>query len=530
MRIRERSQEVCRERRLLMLAPTFQQSLLLSPVIPPEEPMQIPTKKLFWAVCAVGIGGAFQYGYNLSIINAPTSHVHMFINETWSSRFHSQLDEDILTLIWSVIVSVFTVGGLLGTFIGGHAAVKLGRKQALLVNNVVAILAALFMGIAQPAGLFEFLIVGRFLIGVNAGVGMCVQPLYLGEVAPRKIRGLTSVSINIFLTVGILAGQIVGLREMLGNENSWSLLLSTCAIPAIIQLVALPCFPESPRYLLIEKKDEYQCQKALKSFYGSHHYQIEMDDIQKESRALNGEKQKKILELFFDKSVKWQLITVIVTNIGQQLSGINAIYFYADYVFKKSGIPTENIPYVTLGTGVSECITAMTCGLLIDRAGRRVLIIGGYTFMALFCIVLTVTLTFQDSSPSVPYFSMTALLAFILSFGLGPGGVTNTLTAELFTQSGRTGAYMIGGAVNWISFFAIGMVFPFIVNGLNQYCFMFFFVACILIAGFIYFIVPETKNKSFLDIKEDFKKLNYGHSYTSSQQVEDHSNTLDETM
>ncbi|XP_069614760.1 solute carrier family 2, facilitated glucose transporter member 11-like isoform X1 [Ranitomeya imitator] len=500
------------------------------PLIHKRSESRIPTNKLFWAVCAVGIGGAFQYGYNLSIINAPTTHVHKFINETWSSRYSSQLDEDLLTLIWSVIVSAFTVGGLLGTFIGGHAALKIGRKQALLVNNAVAILAALFMGIAQSAGVFELLILGRFLIGLNAGVGMCVQPLYLGEIAPRRIRGLTSVGINIFLTTGILTGQIVGLREVLGGENSWSLLLSSCAIPALIQLLTLPCFPESPRYLLIEKKDDYRCQKALKSFYGSHNFQLEMEDIQKESHALKDEKQKKILELFFDQSVKWQLITIIVTNIGQQLSGINAIYFYAQYVFKKTGIPNENIPYVTLGTGVCECITAMTCGLLIDRVGRRVLIIGGYSLMAMFCIVLTVSLTFQDSYQWVPYFSMAAILTFILSFGLGPGGVTNTLTAELFTQSARTGAYMIGGAVNWTSFFAIGMAFPFIVNGLNQYCFLFFFVVCLIIANFIYLIVPETKNKSFLDIKEEFRKLNYGHSYISSQQMENNSIAEEESI
>ncbi|KAM3940179.1 solute carrier family 2, facilitated glucose transporter member 9-like [Leptodactylus fuscus] len=499
------------------------------PLLHKRSESRIPTKKLFLAVCAVGIGGAFQYGYNLSIINAPTTHVHKFINDTWYSRYHSQLDADLLTLIWSVIASVFTVGGLLGTFIGGHAAAKIGRKQALLLNNVLAILAALLMGMAQPAGLFELLIVGRFLIGINAGIGMCVQPLYLGEIAPKKIRGLTSVGINIFLTVGILIGQIIGLREVLGGENSWSLLLSSCAIPALIQLLTLPYFPESPRYLLIEKKDEYKCQKALRLFYGSYHYQMEMDDIRKESNALNGEKQKKILELFFLQSVKWQLITVIVANMGQQLCGINAIYFYAQYVFTKSGIPTENIPYVTVGTGVCECITAMTCGLLIDRAGRRILIIGGYSLMALFCVILTLTLTFQDSYPWVPYFSMAAILTFILSFGLGPGGVTNTLTAELFTQSERTGAFMIGGSVNWISFFAIGMVFPFIVNGLNQYCFLFFFVICIIIAGFIYIIVPETKNKSFLNIKEDFQKLNYGHSYISSQQMEDNI-TQDEAM
>ncbi|XP_040206682.1 solute carrier family 2, facilitated glucose transporter member 11-like isoform X1 [Rana temporaria] len=491
------------------------------PLIHKRSGSRLPISKLFGAICAVGIGGTFQYGYNLSIINAPTTHIQKFINDTWYARYESQLDESLLTLIWSIIASVFTLGGLVGTLVGGHAAAKFGRKQTLLVNNVVAILAALFMGIAKPARLYELLIVGRFLIGFNAGVGICVQPLYLGEIAPKNIRGLATVGINIFLTGGILTGQVIGLREVLGRENTWSLLLASTAIPALLQLIVLPFFPESPRYLFIDRHDEFQCQKALKTLYGSNHYQMEMDDIQKESQASNGEKPKKMLELFFDRTIKWQLICVIIVNMGQQLCGINAIYFYAEYVFKNAGIPEQNIPYVTLGTGVCECITALTCGLLIDRAGRRVLIIGGYTMMAFWCILMTITLTFQDAYSWVPYLSMSAVLAFILSFGLGPGGVTNTLTAELFTQSARAGAFMIGGSVNWISFFVIGMVFPFIVKGLNQFCFLFFLVVCILIATFIYFIVPETKNKSFLDIKDDFQKLNFGQGHENSQVIAD---------
>ncbi|MEE6504603.1 hypothetical protein FKM82_005263 [Ascaphus truei] len=312
-------------------------------------------------------------------------------------------------------------------------------------------------------------------------------------------------------------------KELLGGEEWWPLLLSTSSIPAIIQLVTLPWFPESPRYLLIDKQDERKCLKALKFFYGPQHYQNEMDDIEKECFALNSEKPKKIWELFLDRTVKWQLITIILTNVAQQLSGINAIYFYAEYVFTKAGIPAENIPYVTLGTGLCECVTALTCGLLIDNVGRRVLIIGGYALMAFWCIVLTLTLTFQEVFPWVPYVSTAAILAFILSFGLGPGGVTTALTAELFTQSARTGAYMIGGSINWLSFFTIGILFPFIVNGLDQYCFLVFFVECSLIASFIFFIVPETKNKSFLAIKEEFKKLNFGQGATNSEEDQDES-------
>uniref|UniRef100_A0A671LL87 Solute carrier family 2 member 11b n=1 Tax=Sinocyclocheilus anshuiensis TaxID=1608454 RepID=A0A671LL87_9TELE len=177
------------------------------------------------------------------------------------------------------------------------------------------------------------------------------------------------------------------------------------------------------------------------------------------------------------------------------------IYVY--YVFTQAGIPADKIPYATVGTGACECITALTCGLLIESLGRRALIIGGYSLMSVCCICFTIALTFQESSPWVPYLSMICVFAFILSFGLGPGGVTNILTTEMFTQTDRPAAYMIGGSINWIAFFFIGMIFPFIVNGLKQYCFLVFLVICCLVATYI-FVVPETKNKTFWRFRASF--------------------------
>uniref|UniRef100_A0A8C6Z7F5 Solute carrier family 2, facilitated glucose transporter member 11-like n=1 Tax=Nothoprocta perdicaria TaxID=30464 RepID=A0A8C6Z7F5_NOTPE len=182
------------------------------------------------------------------------------------------------------------------------------------------------------------------------------------------------------------------------------------------------------------------------------------------------------------------------------------IYFYTTYIFKQAGISAEKIPYVTLGTGACECLTALTCGLLIDHVGRRFLIIGGYLLMTLWSIEL---------HSWVPYVSMTCIFAFILSFGLGPGGITNTLTAELFIQSSRPAAYMIGGTISWISFFTIGMLFPFIV-----YCFLVFLVECALVAVFIFIVIPETKNKSFLEIKKEFHKLNFGRNVKETELYE----------
>ncbi|XP_055021397.1 solute carrier family 2, facilitated glucose transporter member 11b [Boleophthalmus pectinirostris] len=466
---------------------------------------RFPNRSLLLAAGAACIGGTFQYGYNISVINAPTLYVHRFINQTWIERYNRSISEDFLTLLWSAIVSIFTLGGLVGASLGGTLSVKLGRKGALLTNNAFSLTAALLMGISQSTGLFELLIIGRFFSGINAGIAICVQPLYLGEIAPTALRGAMGMGTSIFITGGILTGQVMGLREVLGREEHWPILLSTTCIPAIVQLIILPFFPESPRYLLIDKGDTEGCKNALKQLHGAEVYETEREDIEKEKLNSVGVRPKKPWELFSDRSVRWQLLTIILLNAAQQLNGINAIYFYADYVFRQSGIPEDKIRYVTVGTGACECLTALTCGMLIECLGRKVLIMGGYSLMSICCILFTLTLTFQDASPVVPYLSMACVFAFILSFGLGPGGVTNILTAELFTQASRPAAYMVAGTMNWCSFFFIGMFFPFIVLGLQQYCFLVFLVVCTTVTTYIFLILPETKNKTFLEIQNEFE-------------------------
>uniref|UniRef100_A0A4W5QEE4 Solute carrier family 2 member 11b n=1 Tax=Hucho hucho TaxID=62062 RepID=A0A4W5QEE4_9TELE len=470
-----------------------------------KQKIKCPNTSLLLAICAACIGGTFQYGYNISIINSPTKSVQNFINQTWLERYEENISEHYLTLLWSSIVSIFTIGGFIGATIGGTLAIKFGRKGTLMMNNAFALLAALLMGLSYPTGLFELLIIGRFFTGVNAGIGICVQPLYLGEIAPRALRGAMAMGTSIFITGGILTGQVIGLKELLGKEEYWPILLSTTCIPAFLQLLILPWFPESPRYLLIDRGDDIGCGTAMKQLHGTDNFDHEREDMERERISAMGIKPQKPWELFMDRSFRWQVLTIILINVAQQLNGINAIYFYTDYVFEEAGIPEVNIPYVTVGTGACECLTALTCGMLIESLGRKVLIIGGYTLMAFWCICFTLTLTFQGAGPWIPYLSMGCVFAFILSFGLGPGGVTNILITELFTQTTRPAAYMIGGSVNWLSFFFIGMAFPFIVTKLQQYCFLVFLVVCVLVAVYIFLVVPETKNKTFLEIQTEFQ-------------------------
>ncbi|NWT53596.1 GTR11 protein, partial [Erythrocercus mccallii] len=206
-----------------------------------------------------GIGGTFQYGYNISIINAPASYIQMFMNTTWLERMGVPLESNVILLLWSFTVSAYPLGGLTGAVVAGPMAIMLGRKMSLLLNNVFVIIAATLSGFSRMAKSFEMIMLSRFFTGVNAGVSMNIQPMYLAESAPKKLRGAVALTSASFTALGLVLGQVVGLRELLGGEESWPFLLASNVVPALIQLTALPWFPESPRYLLIDRGDKESC-------------------------------------------------------------------------------------------------------------------------------------------------------------------------------------------------------------------------------------------------------------------------------
>ncbi|XP_072001234.1 solute carrier family 2, facilitated glucose transporter member 11 isoform X3 [Engystomops pustulosus] len=427
---------------------------------------------LLFTMFAAGIGGTFQYGYNLTIINAPTTHIQKFVNETWLERYGSELDSWVITLIWSIIVSVFPLGGFMGALLAGPMAIRLGRKKSLLFNNLFIILSAIFCGLSRYAKSFEMIILGRILAGVNSGVSMCIQPMYLGESAPRKLRGTGALSCAVSTAIGLVMGQVVGLREILGSEEVWPLLLASNVTPGIIQLMVLPWVPESPRYLLIDLKDKDSCVVALRRLRGNCDFTSEMEEMMAEQTAIQGQRPKSLCELIQDPSLRRQLLTIVVLSSAMQLCGNDSMYFYASYVFQAAGISSEKIQYVVIGTGSCELLTSITCGHITW----------------------------------IPYLSMVCIFAYILSFGIGPAGVTGLMPAEIFDQMARPAAYMICGSLMWLILFVVGLAFPFIVQGLGHFCFMPFLVVCVCTTLYIGFFLPETKGKSVLEITEEFTR------------------------
>uniref|UniRef100_A0A8C8DYW5 Solute carrier family 2, facilitated glucose transporter member 5 n=1 Tax=Oryzias sinensis TaxID=183150 RepID=A0A8C8DYW5_9TELE len=460
-------------------------------------------------VASAAVGGTLQYGYNLAIMNASTAFIQTFINETFLERWDIQLEDYQVTVVWTIIVSIFSLGGFTGALIAGPMTIHYGRKKCLLLNNLFLMSAAVLALTSRAAKSFEMIILSRFLTGINAGISMNVQPMYFGESAPKRFRGAASLSSAVFTAFGVVLGQVVGLREVLGGESCWQYLLASNAIPGFIQLLTLPWFPESPRYLLIDRGDEKACIDALRRLRGCEVQSSELDEILQEQAEIRGMKPSRPWELLSDRSVRWQLISVIVISSAMQLCGNDSIYFYASYVFKEAGISEDQIQYATIGTGTCELTATIMCNLLIERKGRRFMLMGGFILMTVWAVIFTVALSFQSSFSWMPYLNMTCIFSYILSFGMGPAGVTGILPTEIFKQTARPAAYMIAGSMMWLNLFFVGMIFPFIMSGLSEFCLVPFGATCLSSALFVGFFLPETKGKSLSAITREFQKLNF---------------------
>ncbi|XP_054608440.1 solute carrier family 2, facilitated glucose transporter member 11-like [Dunckerocampus dactyliophorus] len=486
---------------------------------PTENPQPHETSKpssdrtLALTVCSAAIGGTFQYGYNISVINSPTGYIQTFINDTYTARWGTGLETPHVTLVWTLIVSAFSLGGLLGALLAGPMAVHFGRKKSLLLNNSFLFVGGLFFLLCRVARSFEMIILARFLMGINSGVSMNVQPMYFGESAPKNLRGAVAFSSAVFTAFGIFIGQVVGLTDVLGAEPLWPYLLASNMLAGMIQMLTLPWFPESPKYLLIDRGDRVACVQALERLRGGVAPAVEIQEMleeqKRQSNAGPAPSAKTPWSLLKDRDLRSQLRTVMVASSSMMLCGIDSIYFYASYIFAEAGIPTDKIQYATIGTGASELTATILSNLLIERVGRKGLLIGGYTLMSCWAVVFTVALTLQRQGvEGMSYISMVCVFSYILSFGLGPAGVTGILPAELFDQSARPAAYTVAGSLLWLNQLLVGMLFPFIVTNLGTVCLLPFLAVCLVSAVFLGFTFPETKGKTLAEITAEFDKKN----------------------
>ncbi|TKS84548.1 Solute carrier family 2, facilitated glucose transporter member 9 [Collichthys lucidus] len=381
------------------------------------------------------------------------------------------------------------------------------RKRCLLLNNFVAIFGAVLMILSQTATSFEMIMVARLLYGINAGVSLSAHTIYLVECAPKRLRGMVGVTVATFISLGKFCGQLLGISELLGTQERWPWLLGFNGFTALLQLSTMPLLPESPRFLLLDRGDRQACEKALGRLWGNKDHSMEVEEMLEEKAALQNVRSHSVMELIRNQTVRWELLTILVTFTALQLCGINAVYFYSFEVFRAAGIQEHQLRYTALGTGMCELSTSVACFMIIENTGKKVLMLRGYTGMSVTVILLTVTLYLQSKISWMPYCSMVLIFFFIFFFASGPAGVTAPLPGEIFTQSFKSAAYTIACTLNWTGLFVLGMLFPVLVEKLDYFCFFLFLFFCVGCGLYVKFNVPETKNQTALEIAAAFQKM-----------------------
>uniref|UniRef100_A0A8C7QPL8 Solute carrier family 2 member 1a n=1 Tax=Oncorhynchus mykiss TaxID=8022 RepID=A0A8C7QPL8_ONCMY len=464
-----------------------------------------PQGVTFQLMMAVGTAviGSLQFGYNTGVINAPQKIIEGFLNDTWNNRYSEPIPATSLTTLWSISVAIFSVGGIFGSFSVGLFVNRLGRRNSMLIANVLAFIAAGFMGFSKLAVSWEMLIVGRFIVGLYSGLSTGFVPMYVGEIAPTSLRGALGTLHQLGIVIGILMAQVFGMESIMGNSTMWPFLLGLTFIPAVLQCILLPFCPESPRFLLINCNEELKAREVLEKLRGTEEVGADMQEMKEEARQMMREKKVTILELFRSPLYRQPIFIAIMLQLSQQLSGINAVFYYSTRIFEKAGVSQP--VYATIGAGVVNTAFTVVSLFIVERAGRRSLHLTGLLGMAFSAVLMTVAMALLDQLPWMSYVSIVAIFSFVAFFEIGPGPIPWFIVAELFSQGPRPSAFAVAGFSNWSANFIVGMTFQYVEQLCGPYVFIIFTVLLLGFFVFTYFMVPETKGRSFDEIAAGFR-------------------------
>jgi SP family facilitated glucose transporter-like MFS transporter 1 len=469
------------------------------------------TWPLIFAVLAVTVGGSFQFGYHIGCVNAPGNLITEWYQHSHEGMYNATLSRDEADLMWSISVGIFAVGGMLGGVLSGWFADKMGRKGALLFNNLFVFLAAALMSLAKFVNVYYMMIAGRFFIGFTSGLASSLVPMYLTEVSPINLRGTLGSINQLLVTIGILVSQVLGLPYILGNEHYWPLIFAFALVPALFQVATLPFAPESPKYNVIVKGKNEQAEKDLKKLRQKTNVNAEVDVIKEEAAVTRNEKKATLASMFVPP-LRWPMIIAIMMMLSQQFSGINVTMFYSTKIFQDAGLRGNEPFYATIAMGFVNVLMTLVSVWLVDhpKFGRRSLHIAGLTGMMFSSILIVVSMTLagegENANQFASYASIIFVILFVIFFATGPGSIPWFFVSEIFPSGARGSANSIACLTNWGANFLVGTFFLPVNNILGKNTFLVF---ATFLAFFIFFTwkyVPETKGKTIDEISEDLKK------------------------
>jgi MFS transporter, SP family, arabinose:H+ symporter len=391
-------------------------------------------------------------------------------------------------------------GCVLGAMVAGYLSDKFGRKKVLILTAVLFFVSSL--GAAVPANLWQF-VIARFIGGVGIGAASMLSPLYISEIAPAKSRGTLVSMYQLAIVIGInliyfVNLEIASLGDVAWNvETGWRYMLASGVLPALLFLVLLLVVPESPRWLT--KRARYaEAMDTLEKVNGKEEAKVVMHEI----RSALTEETGTIAELF-KPGLRRALIVGVILALFSQITGINAIIYYAPEIFKGIGFAADSALLQTVLIGVVNTLFTFVALWLIDRAGRKTLLLWGVAGMIV-CLLGT-GLCFHFKLTQGPWLLL-FILGYIACFASSLGPVPWVLIAEIFPTKTRGVAMSFCTVVLWVGVLAITQFTPILFKEIGEaFTFWAFMINSVILLVFTWIKIPETSQKTLEEIEKSWK-------------------------
>jgi SP family galactose:H+ symporter-like MFS transporter len=390
------------------------------------------------------------------------------------------------------VVSVVTLGALVGALAGGVAADSIGRRPTNIAGGVTFVIGSLLSAAAPGVAT---LIVGRFIIGVAIGLSSVAAPLYIAELASADIRGTLVSLFQLAVTLGILASYVVD--AALAHAEAWRLMLGVALIPGVALVAGMLPMPESPRWLMKRgRRDE--AGMALGRIRAAEAVETEIREIAQ--------------DIAQDEPAAWidlaatELRPALLVGVGlavfQQVTGVNTIIYYAPQIFEAAGFGSATTALAaTMGIGLVNLLATVVAIALVDRAGRRPLLVAGLIGMVVSLLTLAAASQVGAAAGWLGTTTVACVGIYIVCFAFSLGPITWIMIAEIFPNRIRARAASLSTAANWLANFVVSLTFPVLREALgSSLTFTLYAAFGILAIAFVVRRVPETRGKSLEQI------------------------------
>ncbi|WAL68401.1 sugar porter family MFS transporter [Amycolatopsis cynarae] len=447
---------------------------------PATAPRQINRATLYF----FGALGGILFGYDLGVI----SGVLLYIKKIWSLGSVAQ----------GTVGACLAVGAMVGAAFAGRLCDRIGRRRLIMLAAAVFSLGTL--GCALAPGVTT-LIVFRTLVGVAVGASSATVPTYLAELAPTRTRGMMSSLNQIMIVGGILIAYVVDWA--LSFSANWRAMLAAALLPALALMIGMAFLPETPRWLLA-RGQEGAARQVIRSAQGDVDVDAEIAGIREVIR-LDARQRGRLRDLV-TPMVRPALVVALILAIGQQFCGNNAVNFYAPTMFTDLGFGKSASLLASIVLGAVKLAFTAWVVFVVDRWGRKPLLLIGNVCMAATLLLLGVAVLTLHSSTASGVATLVLLMVYLAGYELGWGAIVWLMMSEVFPLKARGVGMGVSSVVLWAGTFGITFLFPIMNNGIGlAYSAWIFAAVSVVLYVLVAKFVPETKGRSLEQIELDLR-------------------------